>query len=121
MSRTIAVPLLTLLCGVLGFAQEQELPEDLRQIGISEQEFRQIQALNEETQMRIRTALASVVAEGQRCGEIDSSLDPELSAAMLIAVIDGLLLQHFVDSRAFADLDALSDELVRSIRKSLAP
>ena len=47
-----------------------------------------------------RTELAAALAEGQARGEIDPELDTEMSAATLIAAIDGLLFQHFLDPRA---------------------
>lgn len=70
---------------------------------------------------RIRANLARVVAEGQRRGEIASDLDPELAAATVIGAIDGLLLQHYVDPRAFGDLGALAAALERDVRRMLAP
>ena len=70
---------------------------------------------------RARGALAALVAEGQRTGEIDRALDPELVAATLIGVVDGVLLQLFVEPAAFSDRDALRDTLVRSAHKVLAP
>ncbi len=69
----------------------------------------------------IRRDLAGLVAEGQRTGEIDPDLDPELAAATVIGTIDGLLLQHFIDPRAFPDRDALRDALVVTVRKGLRP
>ena len=68
---------------------------------------------------RIRRDLAAAIVEGQRVGEIDPALRPELAAATLIGAIDGLLLQHFIDGSAFPDTDALSDEVVRVTRKAL--
>jgi len=70
---------------------------------------------------RLRQHLAAVVAEGQRCGEIDASLDPELAAAAVIGLVDGVLLQYFVDRPAFADTAALADALTTNVRKGLLP
>jgi AcrR family transcriptional regulator len=70
---------------------------------------------------RIRDHLASLIAEGQRLGEMDARLDPSLGAATLIGTIDGLLLQHLVDPRAFSDSKALADTLVLAVRKLLQP
>ena len=70
---------------------------------------------------RIRNHLASLIAEGQRLGEMDPHLDPSLGAATLIGTIDGLLLQHLVDPRAFIDRQALEKALVRAVRKLLKP
>ncbi len=69
----------------------------------------------------IRSDLAALVAEGQRTGEIDPELDPELAAATVIGTIDGMLLQHFIDPRAFPDRDALRKALVVAVRKGLRP
>jgi hypothetical protein len=52
---------------------------------------------------------------------MDPRLDPSLAAATLIGTIDGLLLQHLVDPRAFSDPDALEDALALSVRKLLQP
>jgi AcrR family transcriptional regulator len=68
---------------------------------------------------RIRTHVAAVVAEGQRRGEIDATLDPELAAAGLIGLIDGLLLQHFADPEVFADREALAAAVARAVRRGL--
>ena len=70
---------------------------------------------------RIRNHLASLIAEGQRLGEMDPRLDPCLGAATLIGTVDGLLLQHLVDPSAFSDAQALEDALVLAVRKLLQP
>jgi AcrR family transcriptional regulator len=70
---------------------------------------------------RLRQHLAATVVEGQRCGEIDASLDPELAASAVIGLVDGLLLQYFVDRSAFADTAALADALTTNVRKGLLP
>jgi AcrR family transcriptional regulator len=70
---------------------------------------------------RIREHLASLISEGQRLGEMDPRLDPSLAAATLIGTIDGLLLQHLVDPKAFSDPRALEDALVLAVRKLLQP
>jgi AcrR family transcriptional regulator len=70
---------------------------------------------------RIRDHLASLIAEGQRLGEMDARLDPSLGSATLIGTVDGLLLQHLVDPRAFSDSKALADTLVLAVRKLLQP
>ncbi len=69
----------------------------------------------------IRSDLAALIAQGQRTGEIDPELDPELAAATVIGTIDGMLLQHFIDPRAFPDRDALRQALVIAVRKGLRP
>jgi AcrR family transcriptional regulator len=70
---------------------------------------------------RIRNHLASLIAEGQRLGEMDPRLDPSLGAATLIGTVDGLLLQHLVDPPAFSDPQALENALVLAVRKLLQP
>jgi AcrR family transcriptional regulator len=70
---------------------------------------------------RIRRALAALIAEGQRAGEVDPHLDPEALAATLIGAIDGLLLQHLVDRAAWPDPRALGAALAPLLRKLLAP
>jgi AcrR family transcriptional regulator len=70
---------------------------------------------------RIRDHLASLIAEGQQLGEMDLRLDPDLGAATLIGTVDGLLLQHLVDPRAFPDPQALESALVLVVKKLLQP
>jgi len=70
---------------------------------------------------RIRRHLAGAIAEGQQSGEMDRGLDAELAAATLIGAVDGLLLQHFADRRAFPDRRALEHALVETARRLLAP
>ena len=70
---------------------------------------------------RVRRRLACLIAEGQRDGEIDRSLVPELAAAVAIGAIDGVLLQVLVDPRALTPSGALRDTLVRALHKALAP
>lgn len=67
----------------------------------------------------IRAELADLLREGQRRGEVTAELDPELAGATLIGAIDGLLIQHFLDSKAL-DPDALRAELRRIVRAVLA-
>jgi AcrR family transcriptional regulator len=66
---------------------------------------------------RMRDALASLIAEGQRAGEMDRDLDPRLASSTLIGVIDGILLQYLVDPAVFADRGALLKGLARAMRK----
>lgn len=68
---------------------------------------------------RIRGELAAVIREGQRRGEIRGGIDANGTAAILIGAVDGLLLQYFVDRKAFADLGALRDALLECTRKIL--
>jgi AcrR family transcriptional regulator len=70
---------------------------------------------------RIRQNLAAAIAEGQRHGDIDRAIDPELAAAAVIAIIDGLLLQRIVDRAAFPDAAAVRALLLAAVRKVLLP
>jgi AcrR family transcriptional regulator len=69
---------------------------------------------------RIRTTLGRLFDEGRACGEFAQDIDPKLTASVTIAAIDGLLLQHFVDRRAFGDRAALADTLVRQTLRGVA-
>jgi AcrR family transcriptional regulator len=68
---------------------------------------------------RIRHDLAELIGDGQRVGEIDSSLDAEESATAVIAIIDGMLLQMIVDRAAFGEGAPTRRLLVRSVRRIL--
>ena len=69
---------------------------------------------------RIRGKLATLLREAQANGEVDSAIDPFLASASAIALIDGLLLQYFVEPGAF-ERDAMADALVRGVRRAVAP
>jgi AcrR family transcriptional regulator len=69
----------------------------------------------------IRRDLAALVSEGQKRGQIDPSLDPELAAATLIGTIDGMLLQRLVDPTVLSDTERIAESLVQTIRKVLLP
>ena len=60
---------------------------------------------------RLRSDLAALIREGQDAGEIETSLDAELAAGVVIGAIDGILLQHLIDPDAFASFDAMGDAL----------
>lgn len=68
---------------------------------------------------QIREELARALREGQLAGEIDATLNPTLTAAVLIGAIDGLLLQHFLDPEAL-DPEALRLELRRVATQATA-
>ncbi len=70
---------------------------------------------------RIRHDLAQLIADGQRAGEIDRTLDAGDAATAVIAVIDGALLQMIVDPAAFHAPHQTRDLLVRSVRRILQP
>ena len=69
---------------------------------------------------RLREHLARLVAAGQRAGEIDRALDAEITAACIIATIDGLLLQYVVEPAAFGDRTGLREALVTGVQKQLS-
>jgi AcrR family transcriptional regulator len=70
---------------------------------------------------RLRAHLGTLIAEGQRADEIDAGLDTELTAASIIATIDGLLLQYVVEPGAFSDRERLRAALLAGVRKQLLP
>ena len=69
----------------------------------------------------VRKVLAGLIREGQRQGEIHRRVTPELAAAVVVALIDGVLLQFFIDPRAFPEPGALRRALVHSVHRTLAP
>ena len=70
---------------------------------------------------RIRGTLASLIAEGQRVGEMDRGLDPHMASTTLIGVLDGILLQYIVDPATFADRKALLEGLRGAMQKLVRP
>jgi AcrR family transcriptional regulator len=68
-----------------------------------------------------REVLAGLIRQGQRQGEIQRRLSPESAAAVVVAMIDGLLLQFFIDPRAFPDPGALQRTLIHAVRQTLSP
>jgi AcrR family transcriptional regulator len=70
---------------------------------------------------RLRRELGLLVADGQACGDIAPDLDAEVAAGMVIGLIDGMLLQHFVDPTAFArKRDAVGAAMADGVRRMLA-
>jgi AcrR family transcriptional regulator len=69
---------------------------------------------------RIRATLGRLIEEGRARGEFAREIDPELAAAIAIGAIDGLLLQYYVDRRAFGDRHSLADTLVGQVLGGLA-
>jgi AcrR family transcriptional regulator len=69
----------------------------------------------------VRRDLAALIAEGQKRGQLDRSLDPELASATLIGTIDGLLLQRLVDPTVLSNTERIAQSLVHTIRKVLLP
>jgi AcrR family transcriptional regulator len=70
---------------------------------------------------RIRSDLAELIAEGQRTGDIDRTVEPREAAAAVIAIIDGMLLQMIVDPAAFGEAPQTRPLLVRSVQRILQP
>jgi AcrR family transcriptional regulator len=69
----------------------------------------------------VREVVARLIREGQRGGEISRRLDPEAAAAVVVALIDGMLVQFFIDPGAFPDPKALRRTLMQSVRRTLLP
>ncbi len=70
---------------------------------------------------RVRERLSNTIREGQREGEIAAGLSPDLVAALIVGLLDGLLLQVFIDRSAFQDADALRRTLVTTVHRILEP
>lgn len=70
---------------------------------------------------RIRQDLAALVAEGQRSGQFTTRLEPDDAASLVIATIDGLLLQYMADKQAIPRRRPLREFLQWSIGRLLAP
>jgi AcrR family transcriptional regulator len=70
---------------------------------------------------RIRSNLARLIADGQRDGETDGTVEPLEAATAVIAIIDGMLLQMIVDPGAFGDTARARRLLVRNVRRILQP
>jgi AcrR family transcriptional regulator len=70
---------------------------------------------------RIRSDLAELIAEGQRTGDIDRTVEPQEAAAAVIAIIDGMLLQMIVDPAAFGEAAQTRRLLLRSVQRILQP
>jgi AcrR family transcriptional regulator len=70
---------------------------------------------------RIRRDLAQLIADGQRAGEIDGTVEAGEAAAAVIAIIDGMLLQMIVDRAAFGETAQTRRLLARSVRRILQP
>ena len=68
----------------------------------------------------LRRETAAVIAEGQADGSIATTPDAEVLASIWIGVIDGLLLQYFVDSRALPTQEPLAEALATITRRLVA-
>jgi AcrR family transcriptional regulator len=63
--------------------------------------------------------LAELIAEGQRAGDIDRTVEPLEAAVAVIAIIDGMLLQMIVDPAGFGEAAQTRHLLVRSVQRTL--
>jgi AcrR family transcriptional regulator len=68
----------------------------------------------------LRGGLTQVVMQGQEHGEIDPALHPEAAATLVIALMDGVLVQGFIDPRLFEHKGRLGDALLTAVRRMLA-
>lgn len=69
----------------------------------------------------IREDLAALVAEGQRTRRFGTAVSPDHAASLVIAVVDGMLLQQMADRRAIPRGRELARLLTWSIRRILEP
>ncbi|HEU4428364.1 MAG TPA: TetR/AcrR family transcriptional regulator [Myxococcota bacterium] len=70
---------------------------------------------------RLRAALAALIADGQRRGEIARTLPPGETAALLVGLIDGLMLQVFIDPEGVPPSRAIRDSLAETLGRILQP
>lgn len=68
---------------------------------------------------RIRRDLAALIAEGQQAGQFGTRLSPDNASSLVIAIVDGLLLQYMADRRAVPRGRQLERLLMWSIRRLL--
>lgn len=68
---------------------------------------------------RLRESLSALIREGQDGGEIARDLAPDETAALLIALIDGLMLQVFVDPEGVRASRAMRAALVATFQRLL--
>lgn len=60
----------------------------------------------------LRRDLAEVLRQGQALGEIDDRIPAEATATLLIGMIDGLVIQVFLDAGALPPPDQMRDALI---------
>lgn len=68
---------------------------------------------------RLRETLATLIRNAQRVGEVDRALSPDETAALLVALIDGLMLQVFVDPSGVPASRKMRDALAKALRSIL--
>lgn len=70
---------------------------------------------------RLRATLATLIAEGQRRGEIARTLAPAETATLLVGLVDGLMLQVFIDPAGVPPSKAIRSSLAEALQKILQP
>jgi AcrR family transcriptional regulator len=68
---------------------------------------------------RLRENLAALIRNAQEEGAIDRALPPGETAALLVALIDGLMLQVFVDPRGVPPSPEMRETLAEALRSIL--
>jgi AcrR family transcriptional regulator len=68
---------------------------------------------------RLREKLAALIEEGQAAGEIAAHLPPVETAALLIGLVDGLMIQVFIDPESVRSSKAMRAALVTALRRIL--
>ena len=68
---------------------------------------------------RLRETLAALIRNAQREGEIDRALAPDETAALLVALIDGLMIQVFVDPPGVPASRKMREALANALRSIL--
>lgn len=68
-----------------------------------------------------RGGLATLITDGQQRGEIDADLAPDATATLIIALMDGVLVQGFVDPAVLENKGELGAALVGAVRRLLQP
>ena len=69
---------------------------------------------------RLRTQLALLIEEGQKRGEVARELAPEETATLVIALIDGLMLQVFIDPTGVPRSKAMRRTLKQIVRQLIS-
>ncbi len=68
---------------------------------------------------RLRRHLAGLISQGQSSGEFIEDLDPQLAAAAVIGLLDGLLIQHYLDPQALDHVDAAAEATAAMVSRML--
>lgn len=66
-----------------------------------------------------RQKIAAIIAQGLEAGEFDRDLQPEVAASLIMAMLDGIIVQSILDMRVHVD-DAFLEAIKRAILTSLA-